>query len=427
MFAAHRATRCGKRRTQRSQLNQGDSRDVPSPHAASRRIACTRPRRACECRQQRRRNHVRQRRQHHADQACAANHNRTNATINAASTTYTYPGTSHKLSSLTGATTRSFTYDNAGNITNTAGITYVYDGRGRMKQAGSTTYLINGLGQRVKKSNAGDVYFAYDEAGRLIGEYDSAGTPIQETLWLGDLPVAVVKPKQPSGFDLFYVWADHLGSPRLITDTLNAARWEWAHNDPFGNNLANENPSGAGTFAYNLRFPGQYFDSETGTHYNYFRDYDPSIGRYIESDPIGLVAGLNTYAYVESNPLGLIDPSGTQALPVPIPIPGLGPGSSSGSAEIARGLARLWGKIKEACAPSDEPTKKSCEKASKWQLSAAGIKDEHDFKADVTGSSRHVAQYDICACSDGTIVLRRVGQCGRSGPTIETGETWKRK
>jgi RHS repeat-associated protein len=62
--------------------------------------------------------------------------------------------------------------------------------------------------------------------------------------------------------------------------------------------------------AFNLRFPGQYYDAETGKHYNYFRDYDPNNGRYIESDPIGLKAGLNTYAYAHSNPLAVIDPTG---------------------------------------------------------------------------------------------------------------------
>jgi RHS repeat-associated protein len=239
-----------------------------------------------------------------------ANSNRTNATINAASTTYTYPSTSHKLTSLSGAVTRSFSYDNAGNTTSTLGVTYTYDGRGRLKQAGSTTYQVNGLGQRVKKSSSGDIYFAYDEAGRLIGEYDTAGAPIQETLWIGDTPIAVVKPAQPSGFTLFYIWTDHLGTPRQITDTSNISRWEWAHDDPFGNNAPNENPAGAGTFAYNLRFPGQYFDSETGNHYNWARDYDSRIGRYIQSDPVGLKAGANTYAYVRNDPLALIDPSG---------------------------------------------------------------------------------------------------------------------
>jgi RHS repeat-associated protein len=242
-----------------------------------------------------------------------SNSNRTNATINAASTTYTYPSTSHKLSSLSGATTRSFTYDNAGNVTVSAGITYVYDGRGRMKSAGATTYLVNGLGQRVKKSTASvDTFFAYDEAGHLIGEYDTSGTPIQETVWLGDTPVAIVKPKT-GGFDVFYIWSDNLGTPRQITDTSNVSRWEWANNDPFGNNTPNENPASIGVFSYNLRFPGQYYDLETGKHYNYFRDYDPAIGRYIESDPLGLDAELNTYVYVRDNPLGLTDAFGLAA------------------------------------------------------------------------------------------------------------------
>jgi RHS repeat-associated protein len=238
-----------------------------------------------------------------------ANGNRTNATINAASTTYTYPSTSHRLTSLSGAATRSFTYDNAGNVATSAGITYTYDGRGRMKQAGTTTYAVNGLGQRVKKNNGSDTFFAYDEAAHLIGEYDATGAPIEETVWLGDLPVAVLKPKT-GGFDVFYVWADHLGTPRQITDTTNQSRWEWPNADPFGNNLPNENPAGVGVFSYNLRFPGQYYDVEKGSNYNYFRDYDPSIGRYVESDPIGLKAGWNAYAYVEARPVMRRDPFG---------------------------------------------------------------------------------------------------------------------
>jgi RHS repeat-associated protein len=206
---------------------------------------------------------------------------------------------------LSGATTRTFAYDNAGNVTSSAGITYTYDGRGRMKQAGTVTYGINGLGQRVRKSSGSDTYFAYDEAGHLIGEYDSTGAAIEETVWLGDTPVAVVKPASP--FTVFYIWTDQLNSPRQISDTSNVSRWEWANNDPFGSNVLNENPGGVGPFTYNLRFPGQYFDAESGLNYNYFRDYDPVIGRYMESDPIGLGAGFNTYAYVDSNPLLVID------------------------------------------------------------------------------------------------------------------------
>ncbi|HET9644259.1 MAG TPA: RHS repeat-associated core domain-containing protein, partial [Burkholderiaceae bacterium] len=242
-----------------------------------------------------------------------ANGNRTSATINGAATTYTYPTTSHRLTSLSGATTRSFTYDAAGNTASSAGITYVYDGRGRMKQAGSTTYLVNGQGQRVKKaSGAAETYFAYDEAGHLIGEYDGSGSPIEETVWLGDIPVAVLKPNSGS-FDVFYIWADHLGTPRLITDAANNSRWEWPNNDPFGNNAPNENPGGLGVFAYNLRFPGQYYDVESGLSYNYNRDYDSKLGRYIQSDPIGLRGGVSTYGYVAQDPLALIDETGLDA------------------------------------------------------------------------------------------------------------------
>ena len=80
--------------------------------------------------------------------------------------------------------------------------------------------------------------------------------------------------------------------------------------DLFGANAPNENPAGQGTFKYALRFPGQNYDAETGTHYNYFRDYDPTIGRYEQSDPIGLQGGLNTYVYVANDPVELTDPRG---------------------------------------------------------------------------------------------------------------------
>ncbi len=109
---------------------------------------------------------------------------------------------------------------------------------------------------------------------------------------------------------LYFIYTDHLNTPRLITNGAGQAVWRWDNTDPFGNNVPNENPSGLGNFTCNLRLPGQYFDQETNLHYNYFRDYDPAIGRYVQSDPIGLEGGINTYAYVNSNPLSFSDPEG---------------------------------------------------------------------------------------------------------------------
>src|SRR4030095_2024108 len=103
-------------------------------------------------------------------------------------------------------------------------------------------------------------------------------------------PVSVTVDRAPV---LNFVHVDHLNTPRLIANAEGTTVWRWDQQEPFGNNVADENPSGLGAFELPLRLPGQYFDRETNLHYNYFRDYDPGIGRYAESDPIGLVAGLN--------------------------------------------------------------------------------------------------------------------------------------
>jgi RHS repeat-associated protein len=87
--------------------------------------------------------------------------------------------------------------------------------------------------------------------------------------------------------------------------------WRWDQAEPFGNNPADEDPD-ANSVAFDLplRLPGQRYDAETGLHYNYFRDFDPNLGIYKQSDLIGLRGGLNTYAYVNGDPLSWTDPFG---------------------------------------------------------------------------------------------------------------------
>ena len=89
-----------------------------------------------------------------------------------------------------------------------------------------------------------------------------------------------------------------------MTDSSGAVVWS-ADYKPFGDATVT-----VSTITNNLRFPGQYYDAETGNHYNYFRDYNPVIGNYIEADSIGLMGGINLYRYVENNPLKIIDPRG---------------------------------------------------------------------------------------------------------------------
>src|SRR5262249_52587513 len=127
-----------------------------------------------------------------------------------------------------------------------------------------------------------------------------------EYVWLGDTPLAVLD----AAGGLFLTHVDQLNTPRLVADAAGTTVWKWDQQEPFGNNVADENPSGLGIFDLPLRLPGQYFDKETGLHYNYFRDYDPCLGIYKQSDLIGLRGGLNTYGYVVANPLSFADSFG---------------------------------------------------------------------------------------------------------------------
>lgn len=108
----------------------------------------------------------------------------------------------------------------------------------------------------------------------------------------------------------YFIHTDHLGSPRQVSNDAQTILWRW-ESRPFGNSLPDEDPDGDGSkFSLNLRFPGQYFDQESGLNYNYYRTFDPSAGRYLESDPIGFKGGANSFSYGENNPVEFIDPFG---------------------------------------------------------------------------------------------------------------------
>jgi RHS repeat-associated protein len=230
--------------------------------------------------------------------------------------TYQYASNSNRLTQIDAQTVAT---DAAGNLTqDRANRELVYDAQNRLasvKLGGNTVaeFRYNALGQRTHKiSGQGITTFLYGPDGQLLGErqFNSQGSKLsaQYYIWLDSTPLGGVS----ITFDAqgaiassaaFYLHSDHLNTPRMATNQTQQNVWQW-QSDAFGVGLA------SGSLAMNLRFPGQYFDQESGLHYNYFRDYDPETGRYVESDPIGLAGGLNTFGYVFGNPLFYSDPKG---------------------------------------------------------------------------------------------------------------------
>jgi RHS repeat-associated protein len=172
--------------------------------------------------------------------------------------------------------------------------------------------LHNAQGQRVVKTVNGDantaIHFLYDQSGQVIAEIDATtGTTLREYIYVNGQQIAIVDDTGTQNEETYFVHNDHLGTPQKITDQTQEIVWDATYK-PFG-----EVEVATAEIENNIRFPGQYSDEETGLHYNYFRDYDPSTGRYVESDPIGLRGGLNTYGYVGGNSINTSDPLGLQA------------------------------------------------------------------------------------------------------------------
>jgi len=243
------------------------------------------------------------------------------------------------LSQTTGGSsteTRTLQWDAAGYLQNDGALIFEYDPRGQISKITNTTsgsiatYQSNALGQRVRKVVDGQVTdTVYGEelgmASYPLGNYQpGSAANTTEYLYLptdqGPMPVAV-----QIGNALYAIDADHLNTPRRLTDQNGNPVWQWVTTG-FGEleptaaetgfvraRLNTGTPPIAGTaaVAFNLRYPGQQYDAETGLYYNHHRYYDPylTVG-YTQADPIGLEGGWNRYGYVFGDSVNWIDPDG---------------------------------------------------------------------------------------------------------------------
>ncbi|SNB56925.1 RHS repeat-associated core domain-containing protein [Marinobacter sp. es.042] len=224
----------------------------------------------------------------------------------------------------------SWQYNSANQLTGQSDTTYQYNANGHMTQktvSGETTYYFynnqerlvrvedtnnqviarygyNPFGHRLWKEVGGvKTYFFYNQSG-LVGEYSSTGELIKEYQYTANSTWMTNPLFQRDGGQVYFYQNSHLGTPQRMLATSGEVVWAvtyTAFGDAKPSIIAVKN---------NLRLPGQYFDQETGLHHNYFRDYDPELGRYIQSDPLGLTSDINYYTYSRSNPLRFFDPLG---------------------------------------------------------------------------------------------------------------------
>jgi RHS repeat-associated protein len=226
-----------------------------------------------------------------------------------------------------GANGASYGYDANGNTTratigdpNAPNLvrTFTYDAAQRLKEVDDqgtavATYKYDPFGRRIQKSIGGQItWYQYSDEG-LIAEYSQIGRLTRAYGWRPDGEWSTYPLWQADVGDtmwnVYYYQNDSIGMPALLVDTTGTVKWHASHST-FGRTFISV--SGVNTQA---RFPGQYADDETGLYYNFKRIYDPSLGRYIQRDPVGIAASINTYGYANQNPLKYFDSTGLASEP----------------------------------------------------------------------------------------------------------------